>query len=79
MNINQRIVIIVVGIVLLGMLAYPPFHLDIQKGTFNRGFSFIFDPPGGDSYTATINVIQLLVQEIIIGTVGGLGWFLLKK
>ncbi len=78
MNKNQKIVVIVVGTVLLGMLVYPPFHLDIQKGTFNQGFGFIFDPPGY-SGQATINIVQLLVQEIIVGIIGGLAYFLLKE
>lgn len=76
MNKNQKIAIVVIGIVLLGILVYPPFFLVNQRGTFNVGFGFIFDPP---VQYATINIGQLIVQEIIVGIIGGLVYFLLKE
>ena len=76
MNQNQRIVAVAVAILLMGMLLYPPFHLVVDRGTFNRGYNFIFDPPEG---TATINIVQVLLQMIVVGVVGGIAWYLFKE
>jgi len=77
MNKNQKIVMVVVAIVLLGMLLFPPFQIVAQRGTVNHGFGFILSPP--NKGYATVNIAQLLTQMVVVGIVGGLAWSLLKK
>lgn len=77
MNRNQKIVAVSIVLVLLGMLLFPPFHLVVREGTFNVGFSFIFNPP--QKGTAIINTSQWLIQILVVGIIGGITWFLFKN
>lgn len=76
MNQNQKIVACITAGVIVLMFLFPPFHLVVDQGTFNRGFSFITDPP---MRNATVNLGQLLVQLIAAGAVGGIAWHVVKS
>ncbi len=76
MNKNQKIVVIAVGIIMLVMLLFPPFEVISSHGTFNRGYSFILEPP---DHRSCVNIGLLLMQWIVIIVCGAIGWFLLKE
>lgn len=79
MNRRQRNVAIVVVIVLLGMLLYPPF-VAIDRGgrIYNMGFHFILGPPHMGILVATVNTYLLFVQIITVLVVGAIVWHLFK-
>jgi hypothetical protein len=82
MNRNQQIAVWVGAGVVLIMLLFPPFHLQIEATTFNMGYSFILDPPkheGLPHITPTVNVGMLLVQWVGTLLLTALAFFVLKS
>jgi hypothetical protein len=76
MNKYQKYILMAVGAVLLLMLLYPPFQFVGPRGTLNKGYSFIASPPLNGN--ATVNVSQLLLQMLVVGVVGALGFLVTK-
>ena len=74
MNKNQKIVLTVVAIVIILMLAFPPFYAETETMTFNMGYSFILDPPRA----SMVNTGLLLTQWFGVLLLGGLAWLLVK-
>lgn len=74
MNDNQRYVLIAVAAVMVVMLAFPPFVMDVQKGTFNAGYQFIFSSPEYE----TVNLGLLLMQWVAAAVAGAAAWFFFK-
>lgn len=64
MNRNQQIAVAVGAVVVLLMMIFPPFHVQIRGTTFNMGYRFILDPPRSGNITASVNVGMLLVQWV---------------
>ena len=74
MNGNQKILLIVVAIVLVAMLLYPPFvYQGLHGNAANAGYGFIWDAPGANR-NAVVNLGQLFLQTLIVAIVGGIGW-----
>lgn len=79
MNKNQRKFLIVIGVVFVAMIVFPPFTATVKGVTFNGGFAFIFTGPSIKySNLYQINAIQLFAQWLFVVGVGFVGWHLLK-
>lgn len=76
MNDNQKKVIIATASLIVLMFLFPPFHQYYNGTEINLGYSFLFNPPRGN--VGSVNIIQLLIQWLGVGVVGGLIYFLLK-
>lgn len=83
MNDQQRKVIIAMIVVILLMLAFPPFQVKIANVTYNMGYESIFSPPvkvkGWNRVEATVDVFMLMVQWMGVLIAGGLGVFLTRR
>lgn len=80
MNKNQKLILVAVLAVIVGMLAYPPFQIVNNNGVvFNMGYGWIVDPPKRGYIKATVNVAMLLIQWIGVLVVGGLAFLLAKS
>jgi len=78
MNDNQRKLLIGVGVVVLLMLLFPPFHIVGEGGgEANVGYAFIFTPPL--SGAAQVDALALLIQWVGVGIVGAIAWVVLKN
>lgn len=76
MNEKQKIILITVAAIVLGMLLYPPFQRKGSEGrVFGAGYSWLFNPPG----YATVDVATLVTQWLGVLIVGGIAYFLLKS
>lgn len=75
----QKKILIAVGVMVLGMLLYPPYRVYGYGYTANSlmetGYALIFELPD----RAIVNVGTLLVQWVGVLIVGGIAFFLLKK
>lgn len=78
MNRNQQITVAIGASVVLLMLIFPPFHVQIGNTTFNMGYAFILDPPKRGYVTASVNVGMLLVQWVGALLLTALAFFTLK-
>jgi len=78
MNRNQQIVVILGASIVLLMLIFPPFHVQIRDTTFNMGYAFILDPPKRGYIGASVNIGMLLVQWVGTLLLTGLAFFTLK-
>jgi hypothetical protein len=59
------------------MLLFPPFlYTTYEGGTYNAGYGFLFMPP---RRVAIVNLALLLMQWVIVGLIGGVAVYLLKK
>lgn len=77
MNKKQKRFLIAVGVVMIAMILFPPFHLVFDGGvTRYHRYSFVFLPP---LEGAVVNSGLLLIQWVIVGSVGFVGWYLLKS
>lgn len=79
MNRSQQIAVAVGATVILLMLIFPPFYVQIEGITFDMGYGFIFDPPEYGFITASVNVGMLLAQWTGTLILTGLAFFLLKS
>ena len=81
MNSKQKQVLIVVVLVVVGMLLFPPFQLDHYRGEaveLNMGYGFLFAPPHVGRFVASIDIPVLFTQWFAAVLVGGMAWFLFK-
>jgi hypothetical protein len=77
MNKNQKIVIVIAVCVITLMLLFPPFlYTTYEGGTLNAGYGFLLIPPHGIAF---VNLGLLLMQWVIVGLIGGVAVYLLKK
>lgn len=75
LNKNQRTIIILMIAAIIGMFAYPPYHLIARDGiVINQGYGWIFSPKG----FATVDVAMLLIQIAGVVIVGCLAMYLTK-
>lgn len=72
---NQKIVAVIVSIILVVMVLFPPFHWVTGSGIRNLGYSMILTPPRPD---ALVNVSQLAIQLFVVLIVGGITFFVLS-
>ncbi len=81
MNKRQRATLIGVAVIILAMLAFPPFYAQLPTGAVgNMGYSFLWEPPNKNySFTATVNTGMLFMQWLGILIVGGMLWLTLKS
>ena len=78
MNQNQKNLLIVVAIVFVAMLLYPPFVHHLQHGVeVNAGYRFIWENYGKPP-KPVVNLMQLFFQILIVAIVGGIGWLVLR-
>ena len=75
MNEKQKKVLGLVGIILLLMLLFPPFHMEVAGMTSREGYAFLFSPPE----FATIDLGMLLGQWLGVSLVGGVVMYLFKN
>jgi uncharacterized RDD family membrane protein YckC len=82
MNNKQRIAIAVGAVIILLMLIFPPFHVEIYanatKVTLNKGYAFLFDPPKHGIITTSVDVALLLAQWVGTLLLTGFAFFILK-
>jgi hypothetical protein len=76
MNAGQRVVLMVSGALILGTLAFPPYHREFAQATINMGYAPIFAPPANGA--ATVNAAMLAVQWLGIVILGCIAWLLLR-
>jgi len=76
---NQQIAVAVGASVILLMLLFPPFHIQIRGTTFNMGYAFILDPPKRGYVVASVNVGMLLVQWACTLLLTAFAFFMLKS
>jgi len=58
------------------MLIFPPFHLNGAGGrSGNYGYNFILNPP---DFRAVVDKGLLLMQWLVVVTIGFIGWYILK-
>ena len=78
MNKNQKILLIIVAIVLVAMLLYPPFVRHGAHGVeANAGYRFIWDTYGR-APKPVVSLMQLFFQILIVAIVGGIGSLVLR-
>ena len=75
MNDNQKVVAVFVSIILIVMLLFPPFAVYPDGEKISTGCHFIV-PEG--RRTASIDASTLLIEYLIIITVGGILFYTLK-
>lgn len=71
---TQKKVLIGVGVLVLAMLVYPPYHISTSFRTLESGYDFIFALP----HRATIDVATLLAQWVGVLVVGAIAFLLAK-
>lgn len=79
MNQNQKMILVAVIVIIMGMIVYPPFQVVAKNGiVINMGYGLIIDPPKRGFITATVNVAMLLIQWVGVLIVGGIAFFMTK-
>ena len=86
MNKKQKTVLIVVAVVVIAMLIFPPFQGKLPTGAVQSfGYSLIFDAPTLEFYrggrvelTGTVDIALLLTQWLGVLIVGAIAFFILK-
>jgi hypothetical protein len=80
---NRNFILVGFVAVLVGMMLFPPYQLQIKDAVTNMGYAPIFNPPKqwvhGVSYSASINVPVLLAQWVMALLVSGVAWFFTKN
>jgi TPR repeat protein len=64
-NERQKVVLILLAVILIAMVAFPPFHIVVRGSQFSQGFGFILSPPSSSASVDT----SLLLLEIIVATI----------
>jgi hypothetical protein len=79
MNDMQKRLLIAVGVIVLGMLLYPPYRVygvgDSANTLRDTGYALIFELP----FRAIVDIGTLLVQWVGVLIVGSIAFFLLKS
>ncbi|MCX7088713.1 MAG: DUF2569 family protein, partial [Methylococcales bacterium] len=80
---NRNFILVGLVLVMLGMMLFPPYQLQIKDAVTNMGYASILNPPKqwvhNVAYSASINVPVLMAQWLVAMFVGGVAWFLTKK
>jgi hypothetical protein len=77
MNNKQKIILIFVISIIIGMLVYPPYQFHRNDGVAcNAGYGWLMDPL--HSGRATVNIAMLLTQWVGVLITGGLAFYLVK-
>lgn len=80
---NRNFILVASVLVMLVMMLFPPYQLQIKDAVTNMGYASILNPPKqwvhNVAYSASINVPVLMVQWLVVMFVGGVAWFLTKK
>lgn len=74
MNSKQKSILIIVAIVVLAMLIYPPYIQQIGGYTWS-GYALIFNLPS----MSVVNTTTLLIQWVGVLIAGGIAYVLVKK
>ena len=76
MNNYQKLVLIIVAIILIVMLLFPPFHFVFLGAEFNLGYHYILNPPLYDlELPGSIKVDLLFLQLLFVLVVGAVMYF----
>lgn len=76
---GHKILIAGAACALLALL-YPPFYIRNASGVvFNKGYSWIFDPPSMGSVSASVDVPLVLLEWVVIGVITGVAWFVTRQ
>jgi hypothetical protein len=86
MNNKQKLALMAVGALILGMLLFPPYILYSKSSgkVFNHGYDWIFALPYrssayiSSSLLASVDIGLLLTQWVGVLLIGGIVFFLLK-
>lgn len=78
MNKHQKQVLILCAVILLAMLLFPPFQVQVRGTTFNMGYHYLAEPPRRGSIPASVNTQMLLVQWVGVALLGAVAVLLLK-
>lgn len=78
MNKYQKQVLILCAVILLAMLLFPPFQVQVQGTMFNMGYHYLAEPPRRGSIPASVNTQMLLVQWVGVAILGAVAVLLLK-
>ena len=81
MNDKQKIVLMAVGALILGMLLFVPYKVYGRGGNvLSHGYDWIFTLPSRSSvgFLASVDIGLLLTQWLGVLIVGGIAFFLLK-
>jgi hypothetical protein len=82
MNNKQKLALMAVGALILGMLLFPPYILYSKRSgkVFNHGYDWIFSLPSRSEvgFLASVDIGLLLTQWVGVLIIGGIGFFLLK-
>lgn len=78
MNNYQKRLLIIIAVVFIVMLAFPPFTANINGITINGGYSFILTGVT-DQNSFNVNVSLLFIQWLFIVSIGFTGWKVLTK
>lgn len=80
MNKQQKLVLVGLIAVIIGMLLFPPFHIIGPNGfVSNMGYGWIFNPPKPGYLSATVNISMLLLQWLAAVLVAVLAFFLVSE
>jgi len=78
---NQKIFFICIGVVMILMLLFQPFQLQLRGpnsfSTKNMGYHFIFVAHGYEY--GTVNLGLLFVQWLIVGSIAFVGWLIFNN
>ncbi len=78
MNKHQKQVLVLCAAILLAMLLFPPFQVQVRGTAFNMGYHYIAEPPRRGSIPASVNAQMLLVQWVGVALLGAVAVLLLK-
>jgi hypothetical protein len=80
MNKGQKCILMGMIVMIVAMLAYPPFQLvNADHIVFNMGYGWLFDPPRISIYVASVNIPMLLIQWLGILFGGSLGLLIARS
>ena len=72
MNKKQKTVLGLLALIILLMMLFPPFSIEVRGITHNKGYSFILSPPKLGGLITSVNSEMLVVQWIGALILGGI-------
>ena len=73
MNVKQKVVLVVIAVLVVGMLFYPPFYQDL-RGAEGRGITIAHYGPLFGELSGRLDFWWLLAQWITVGIVGAIAY-----
>ena len=73
---NQIISLCVTSIILLAVLMFPPFFVNVEGEAKNLGYSFILSPPKQEQQVVMVNSAKLVIQWLAVMLYGCLAFIL---